>query len=137
MYSFVCLLILNQILWKRVRSIFECLPKCTCIKPELHWCCWFLKVTHYYCYSWENTVTYLSLYVIIFQALPRPAFIFMPLPGCFMLLGVLAKHEVLNFCYNLLSILFITFKMQIYLYCKLRSKHSCLSYMDKLFFTWL
>lgn len=90
-------------------------------------------MTHYYCYYWESTVTYLLLYAAIFQALPLPAFIFMPLPGCFMSLGMLAKHEVLNFCYNLLSILFIIFKMQIKLYCKLLSKHPCLSIMDTLF----
>lgn len=51
-------------------------------------------------FSWEGTVTYLSLYVYIFQALPLPAFVFMPLPDRFMPLVVLAKHEGFNFCYN-------------------------------------
>lgn len=80
-------------------------------------------------YYWESTVRYLLLYAIIFQALPIPAFIFMP--GCFMPIGTPAKCEVL--CYNLLSILFRIFKMQIKLYCKLLSKLSCLSDMDELF----
>lgn len=44
----------------------------------------------------ESTVTYLSLYVVnIFQALPLPAFICMPLPDCFMPLGVQAKHSAM------------------------------------------
>lgn len=103
------------------------LPKWTCFEPELHCCCWVFKS--------DIIIGKVLLHMYHCMSIYFNAFVFMPLPNRFMPLGVLAKHEGMNFCYTLLCSVVHNLKHvhnHIKLYCKLSViKHSCLSYMGK------